>query len=156
MDALLDSLVDIVVFVGMAFLGTFVWVFNCEALLVVQVTQRGWHPLPAALLLCAGQTAAWTLLFGAGRWLRTHWGWFDRQCVRAQARWGHRLQTHASWVIAASGVVGAPPSSMVAVLAPGLGIRLPRLLPLMFASRLVRFVVLGALAGRLIRFHFVT
>ena len=45
---------------------------------------------------------------------------------------------------------------MVAVLAPGFGIRLSRLLPLMLTSRLVRFVVLGALAGRLIRFHFVT
>jgi len=147
---------DVVLFLGMAFLGTFVWVFNCEALLVVQVTQRGWHLLPAALLLCAGQSAAWALLFGAGRGIRARWAWFNRQCERAQGRWGHRLQTRASWVIVFSGVVGVPPTSAVAVLAPGFGIRLSRLLPLMCASRLVRFVVLGALAGRLIRFHFVT
>ena len=147
---------DALLFLGMAFLGTFVWVFNCEALLVVQVTQRGWHPLPAALLLCAGQAAAWTLLFGAGRWLRARWRWFDRQCQRVQACWGQRLRTRTIWMIALSGVVGAPPTSTVAVLAPGFGITLSRLLPLLFAARLVRFVVLGALAARLIRFHFVT
>lgn len=142
--------------IGMAFLGTFVWIFNCETLLVVQVTQRGWHPLPAALLLCAGQAVAWVVLFGAGRWLRSRWGWFDRSCERAHARWGARLRTRALWVIAASSVVGIPPTSAVAALAPGLDLRLSRLVPLMFAGRLIRFLVIGTLAGHYIRFHFVT
>jgi len=142
--------------VGTAFLGTFVWIFNCEALLVVQVTQRGWHPLPAALLMTAGQAAAWLVLFGAGRGIRARWAWFDRRCAAAQARWGHRLQTRAALVIFVSGALGAPPTSALAVLAPGLAIGLFRLLPLLFASRLLRFLVVGALAGRFIRFHFVT
>ena len=152
----MDRLLDPLLFVGTAFLGTFVWVFNCEALLVVQVTRRGWHPLPAALLLCAGQTVAWLILFGAGRWIRAHWAWFNRRCEQAHARWGDRLRTRAAWVMAVSGVVGAPPTSVIAVLAPGFDIRLSRLVPILFASRLVRFLVVGALASRLIRFHFVT
>lgn len=152
----MTALADVATFLGMAFLGTFVWVFNCEALLVVQVTQRGWHPLPAALLMTAGQAAAWVVLFGSGRAIRARWAWFNRRCAHAQARWGHRLRTRAWWVIAVSGVLGAPPTSAVAVLAPSLEIRLSRLLPLMFASRLLRLLVLGALAGRFIRFHFVT
>ena len=147
---------DVAASLGMAFLGTFVWIFNCEALLVVQVAQRGWHALPAALLMTVGQAAAWTVLFAAGRGSRARWAWFDRRCAEAQARWGHRLQTGAWWVMVASGVLGAPPTSAVAVLAPGLDIRLFRLLPLLFASRLLRFFVIGALAARFIRFHFVT
>jgi len=49
-----------------------------------------------------------------------------------------------------------PPTSAVAVLAPGADVPLPKLVVIMFTARLVRFLILGMLAARTIRFHFVT
>ena len=45
------------------------------------------------------------------------------------------------------GLLGIPPSSVAATLAPGLGLRAPVLLPLMFAMRIIRLSVIAALAA---------
>ena len=49
----------------------------------------------------------------------------------------------------ASGLVGLPPSSVTAALAPGLGLSARVLLPVMFAMRIIRISVVAALAAGL-------
>ena len=138
---------------GVAFLGTFVWVSSGEAAVVLHVVQRGWPPLPTALLATVGQLTAWLVLFGAGQRIRAVWPWFDRRCERARARWGDRFARHAWVAIAVSGALGLPPTSVAAVLAPGLGIRARVLLPVLFASRFARFLVVALLATGFDHFH---
>jgi membrane protein YqaA with SNARE-associated domain len=146
--------VDALVLVGIAFLSSFAWVFNCDAAAILQVTQRGGHAVPTAMLLAGGQGASWLLLFGAGERIRAGWPWFNGRCERVRARWGDRLARRAPLVLAASGLLGAPPTAVLAVLAPGMGIRLGQLLPIMIATRLVRFTVVGLLADQISRLHF--
>jgi len=147
--------VEALVLVGIAFLSAFAWVFNCDAVLILQVTQRGWHPIPTALLLTAGQGASWLLLFAAGERIRAGWPWLNTQCERVRARWGDRLARRAPIGLALRGLLGVRPTAAVAVLAPGLGVRMS-LLPIMIATRMVRFGVVGLLADQISRFHFVT
>jgi membrane protein YqaA with SNARE-associated domain len=138
------------ILLGVAFLGTFVWVFNCEAALIVAITRQGWGAVPVALLMTAGQAAAWLLLFTVGQRLRARWRWFDRQCERVRRRWGERLARRATVVMVLGGIFGVPPTSALAALAPGMGVRLSVLLPVMAAARVVRFLVIGLLASRVV------
>jgi membrane protein YqaA with SNARE-associated domain len=135
---------------GIALLGTMIWVVSPEAAVALYASQRRWHPLVIGLLAASGQVAAQALLYAFGHQLRRRWRWFDRQCESVRRRYGQRLQGGVVALAATSGLVGFPPISVVATLAPGLGLRATRLLPLTFVARVVRFTVLAAAALRVI------
>jgi hypothetical protein len=131
------------------FVGTVFWPASPEAAVVLCVAERGWPPLAIGALAALGQLAAQAALFAGGDHLRRRWGWFDRKCIRARERYGARLTRGVLPLAAASGLLGLPPSSVTSALAPGLGLRASRLLPLLFVMRVVRFTVVAAVAGGL-------
>jgi hypothetical protein len=133
---------------GIAFVGTLFWVASPEVAAAFYGSVRGWHPLVVGLVAAAGQLAALAVLFTSGAALRRRWRWFDRQCARVRDRYGERLEKNAALVLAVSGLLGVPPVSVAATLAPGLGLRAARVLPLLFATRVVRFAVVAAVAAR--------
>jgi membrane protein YqaA with SNARE-associated domain len=135
---------------GIALLGTVVWVVSPEAAVAVYASQRRWHPLVIGLLAASGQAAGQALLFAFGAQLRRRWRWFDRRCEAVRQRYGNRLQGGALALAGTSGLLGLPPISVTAALAPGLGLRATHLLPLTFVARVVRFTVLAAAALRVI------
>lgn len=131
--------------VAIGFVGTVVWVVNPEATTALYVARRGWLPALVVLLVAVGQAGAHAVLFAAGDQVRRRWRWFDRQCERARVGLG-RLLSRGAWPVAlASGLVGLPPSSATAALAPGLGLRAGSILPLLFAMRVVRLSIIAAL-----------
>jgi membrane protein YqaA with SNARE-associated domain len=134
---------------GIAFVGTFFWPMSPEAGAVLWATRYGWHPLVIGLVAAVGQLAAYILLVTGGDQIRRRWGWFDRQCERARLRFGRQLERSAAVVGLTSGLFGVPPSSVTCALAPGLGLRLQQLLPIMFAMRVIRFAVVAAIAQHL-------
>jgi membrane protein YqaA with SNARE-associated domain len=134
-------LIDAAVLLGVGFAGTFFWPLSPEGWAAVYATQRS--PLVIALLLASGQAGAHVTLFLGGDQLRRRWPWFERKCARAVARHGHRLKRRLVPLACLSGLLGLPPSSVTAALAPGLGLRARALLPLLFVMRVVRF---GAVA----------
>jgi hypothetical protein len=138
---------DALALIAIGFLGTVVWVFSPEAAAALYATQRSWHPLLIGLLVATGQALAHIILFFAGDLLRRRWRWFDRKCERVRARHGRLLQKGLVPLGCASGLLGIPPSSVTATLAPGLGLRARVLLPLMFAMRIIRLSVIAALAA---------
>lgn len=129
------------------FVGTVCWPLNPEAAVVLSVTSGGLGPFGVALVAALGQAGAHALLWVAGARIRRVWPWFDRQCVRARARWGARLVASTVPAALSSGLLGLPPTSATAVLSPGLGLRPALVLPVMFASRIVRFGVLCLIAA---------
>jgi hypothetical protein len=133
---------------GTAFVGTMFWVASPEAAAVLCVTKLGWSPFVVGPLAGVGQAAALGLLFGFGDQLRRRWRWFDRQCERVRARQGARLARGTLALSVSSGLLGLPPASVTATLAPGLGITGRALLPALFATRMVRLTVVAAVAGR--------
>jgi hypothetical protein len=133
---------------GIAFVGTLFWVASPEVAAAFYASVRGWHPMAVGLVAAAGQLAALAVLFTSGAALRLRWRWFDRQCGRVRARYGERLEKNATLVLVVSGLLGVPPVSVAATLAPGLGLRAARVLPLLFAARVVRFAVVAAVAAR--------
>ena len=127
--------------VGLTFIGTFFWPASPEAAAVYYVTVRGWFPLTVAVLAALGQAAAAAALFGLGGELRRRWRWFDGRCESARAKVGKYL-AKGQWVLAGgSGLLGVPPMSVTAALAPGLGVSPWRFFPLVFVGRVVRFVL---------------
>jgi hypothetical protein len=133
---------------GTAFVGTMFWVASPEVAVGLCVTRLGWSPLVVGLLAATGQAGALALLFAFGGQLRRRWRWFDRQCERVRARQGARLARGSMALSVTSGLLGVPPASVTATLAPGLGLSGRTMLPAMFAMRVVRLTVVAALASR--------
>jgi membrane protein YqaA with SNARE-associated domain len=102
-----------------------------------------------ALIAAAGQSCAQVVLYFFGDQIRKRWGWFDRQCERARVRFGKSLGRNIFWLGITSGLIGLPPTSATAALAPGLGLDFRRLLPLMFIGRVARFAVVTLVASRI-------
>lgn len=135
--------------VGLAFVGTFFWPASPEAAAIYYVTARGWFPLTVALFAALGQVAAAGALFGLGGELRRRWRWFDGRCQAAQAKVGKYL-AKGQWALASgSGLLGVPPMSVTAALAPGLGVSPWLFFPLVFLGRVVRFVLVTTVILRL-------
>ena len=132
--------------VGIAFVGTVFWPVSPEAGAILWTTRYGWNPLLVALLAATGQAAAHVVLYVFGDQIRRRWRWFDRQCERARVRYGKRLERNVVWLGLTSGLIGLPPTSATSALAPGLGLSGPRLIPLMFLGRIVRFAVVTIVA----------
>ena len=133
---------------GIAFVGTFFWPISPEAGAVLWTTHYGWTPLLVALLAASGQAAAHLVLYFFGAQIRQRWRWFDRQCERARLRFGDRLARSTPWLGVTAGLIGLPPTSATAALAPGLRLDPRYLLPIMFLGRVVRFAVITTLAAR--------
>jgi membrane protein YqaA with SNARE-associated domain len=134
---------------GIAFVGTFFWPLSPEAAAALGAARYGWHPALVGLVGAAGQGAAHVLLFAFGDQIRRRWGWFDRQCQKVRLRFGARLTGSTPFLAVTSGLLGLPPTSATAALAPGLGLGPWLLLPLMFVARFIRFAVVAVLAQRL-------
>lgn len=133
---------------GIAFVGTFFWPVSPEAGAVLWARRYGWNPLLVALVASLGQSAAHVVLYFFGDQIRRRWRWFDRQCERARLRFGERLTRNMPWLGITAGLIGLPPTSATAALAPGLGLSAARLLPIMFLARVARFAVVVAVAAQ--------
>jgi len=131
---------------GIALVGTVLWPANPEAATAVFAWRHHWHPLAVGLVAAGGQVTALLVLFRFGDELRRRWRWFDRKCERARAGLSDRLAGKGMVVAVASGLLGVPPVSVTAALAPALVPRPLGLLPVMAAMRVVRFTLLAALA----------
>jgi len=132
---------------GIGFAGTFVWPISPDAAAAVYAAGKVAHPLAVGATLALGQAGAHAVLFAFGGQLRQRWAWFDRQCERVRERHARRLGRGVAVLGVTSGLLGLPPTSITAALAPGLEISAARLLPLLFAMRVVRFTVLASLAA---------
>jgi membrane protein YqaA with SNARE-associated domain len=135
---------------GISVVGTVFWVLSPEAAAAFEATQARWHPLAIAVAAATGQLVAQSLLFAFGHLLRHRWRWFDRQCERLRVRLGNRLRRGDKAVVLGSGLLGVPPTSVVATLAPAFELRARSVLPLMFVGRVARFTVVAALAARVL------
>jgi len=133
---------------GIAFVGTFFWPVSPEAGAVLWTTRYGWNPLLVALVAASGQAGAHLVLYFFGDQIRRRWRWFDRQCERARLRFGDRLARGTPWLGVTAGLIGLPPTSATAALAPGLRLDPRYLLPIMFLGRVVRFAVVTIIASR--------
>jgi hypothetical protein len=142
---------DVLTLLAIGFAGTFFWPLSPEAAVALGVAQRGWRPLLAALLAAVGQGTAHAVLYRFGAELRRRWPWFERKCQRARARHGRWLERGAVPLALTGGLLGLPPSSVTAALAPGLGLRARVMLPLLFVSRFIRLGVIAALAAVALR-----
>ena len=131
---------------GITLVGTLFWAASPEAATVLFASQHAWSPLMIGLIAAGGQAVALVGLFAFGDQLRRRWRWFDRKCEQVRARVGERLARNAVVVAATSGLIGVPPVSMTATLAPGLAPRPVQLLPMMLVLRVVRFTAVAALA----------
>jgi hypothetical protein len=136
---------------GTAALGTLFWLASPEAAVALFAINRPWNPAVIGLIAGGGQAVSLTLLFLFGGQLRQRWRWFDRQCDRVRARLGDRMARGAVVVASVSGLLGFPPASVTATLAPGLAPRPRPLLPLLIATRVVRLSVIAALAATWLR-----
>ena len=133
------------ILVAVGFVGTFVWPVSPDAAVTAVSASRAFHPLVLAFLAAAGQALAHVLLYRFGGELRRRWAWFDDRCERVRVRHASRLRRGLGLLATSSGLLGLPPTSIVVVLAPGLALPWQRLLPLIFAMRVVRFTVLATL-----------
>jgi hypothetical protein len=131
---------------GAAAVGTVFWLASPEAAVALFASSRRWNPVVIGLIAGGGQAVSLVLLFQFGDQLRRRWRWFDRQCERVRTRLGDRMARSAVVVASASGLLGVPPVSVTATLAPGLAPRPRPLLPLMIGMRVVRLSVVAALA----------
>ena len=132
---------------GITLIGTVFWLASPEAAVALFASTRRLHPLAIGLVAGGGQAVSLTALFLFGDQLRRRWRWFDVKCERVRARFGERMTRNAIVVASASGLLGFPPVSVSATLAPGLAPRPMPLLPLMIVTRVVRLIVVAALAS---------
>jgi hypothetical protein len=132
---------------GIAVVGTIFWLVSPEAAVAVFAARERWNPVVVGLVAGGGQAVSLTLLFLFGDQLRRRWRWFDGKCERVRTRFGARLSRNAIVVASTSGLLGFPPVSVAATLAPALAPRPALLLPLMVLLRVVRLTLLAALAA---------
>jgi hypothetical protein len=128
-----------------SFLGTLFWPLNPDAALLVYIGARHRPLIPGVLAAFVGQAAMMALLVAVGHVLRRHWPWLDRKCAVVERKWGARLQARTPWVAVTSGLFGIPPGSATVLLASALNVPGRRVLPLLFACRLVWLCVLARL-----------
>jgi membrane protein YqaA with SNARE-associated domain len=131
---------------GIGVIGTVFWAASPEAAVALFTATRGWNPPVVAVVATGGQAVSATLLFLFGGELRRRWRWFDLKCERLRVRIGERMARRAPVVAVTSGLLGFPPLSLTATLAPALAPRPKPLLPILLAMRFVRFTVIAALA----------
>jgi hypothetical protein len=136
---------------GLTALGTVFWLASPEAAVALFASRRDWNPVLIGLVAAGGQAVSLTLLFLFGEQLRRRWRWFDGKCERVRARLGDRMARSAFVVGSSSGLLGVPPASVSATLAPGLAPRPLPVLLLLIAARVVRLSVVAALATTWLR-----
>lgn len=136
---------------GVSLIGTVIWVVSPEAAAALCASDARWHPLVIGLVAASGQAVTQALLFAFGDALRRCSPRFDSQCERARQRFGSALQRGAPALALSSGLLGLPPVSVVATLAPGLGLRAIQVLPPVFVMRVIRFAAVAAFALHLVR-----
>jgi hypothetical protein len=128
-----------------SFLGTLFWPLNPDAALLVYIGARHRPLVPGIAAAFVGQATMMALLVAVGHVLRRHWSWLDRKCAVVERKWGARLQARTPWVAATSGLFGIPPGSATVLLASALNVPARRVLPLLFACRLIWLCVLARL-----------
>ena len=101
-----------------------------------------WSPLAVAACCAAGQCIAYAALFLFGEQLVTRWAWLARQTTRVRTRYAHHLENRFLAVSFFGGTISVPPAVALSALAPGFGVPLKHLLPLLYVTRVLRFVVL--------------
>ena len=132
-----------------SFLGTLFWPLNPDAALLMYIGGRG-RPLPVGVVVAlVGQVAMMLLLHLLGHHLRRHWTWLDRKCATFERKWGARLQAKTPLVAATSGFFGIPPGAATVLLASALNLPARRLLPVLFAFRVLWLIALGHLGSAL-------
>lgn len=132
------------VLIAVGFVGTFIWPISPDAAVTAAAATKAWHPLLLGLFTAFGQTIAHAVLYLFGGQLRRRWNWLDNRCEQVRVRYASRLRAGLVLLGTSSGLLGLPPTSITAVLAPGLNLPARRLLPLIFVMRVVRFTALAA------------
>lgn len=134
---------EIAALVGISFVGTVFWIVNAEASAIYYGSALGFAPLLVGLACASGQTAMYVVLYAGGERL-TRWHWYGSRIERVRERWRPQLER---WFLPCAGlaaVLGFPPALAMPALAPGFAVSLVRVLPVLFAGRLLRFTGLAA------------
>ena len=124
-----------------------VWLLNAEAIAVLSGLSASRPVWLVALVLTAGQVTMFTALYFGGDRLLRRIGPLRRQIDRLAAdpvrleRWRRR----ATATVAAAALVGLPPMSAFAAIAPALGVRYRTLALVATAGRGLRFLLLASL-----------
>lgn len=132
------------ILIAVGFVGTFVWPVSPDAAVTAAAASQTWHPLLLGVATAFGQAIAHVILYVFGGQLRRRWRWLDQRCERVRVRHASRLRAGLVLLGTSSGLLGLPPTSITAVLAPGLDLPARRLLPLIFGMRVIRFTLLAA------------
>lgn len=133
----------------LSFAGSVVWLFNTEATAIVYGSQKGWHPLFVGVICALGQLGMHVALYLGGARLAVRWRWLREREERVRRRWGERLEQRYLIVTAVGAFLGAPPVVVMAALAPGFGVPLRHLVPIVFPLRVARFTLLAALGTQI-------
>ncbi len=128
---------------GIAFVGSVVWLISPEASAVYYGAKLGWHPLAVGVVVAAGQAPMYVMLyFGGERWAMG-WRWLARVVARTRRRYQSRMERNYVGLTVLGAIFGIPPVIAMCALASAFDIRPRRILPVVIACRVVRFSVLA-------------
>jgi hypothetical protein len=136
--------------VFLTFVGTLFPPLNPETTAAVFATRTGWPIWQIGLLYATGQTLGYALLAVFGARLVPRWAWLAGKVESVKVRFADHLERRYLLACAVGGFLGIPPASPLAVLAPGFGVPLAHLLPVMWTTRFVRALLLGAFGKALL------
>lgn len=124
--------------------GTLVPLLNPEVSAVLYGKELGWNPALVGLVGAAGQSATYLFLYLLGGRILPRFRGLAALVERTRLRYHTHLARRFGLVAALAGTVGIPPASAVSALAPGFGIGVRFVLPLLFVGRALRLGLLAA------------
>jgi len=128
---------------GISFVGSVFWVLNTEAAAVYYGGTLGYFPWVVGGVCATGQVLMHVVLYYCGSGLTKKWRWLRKKVERVRTKYGDKLEKRYLYLSFMAGIFGVPPVLIMAIMAPGFGVRLRVLVPVLFLGRIIRFTLLA-------------
>jgi hypothetical protein len=146
---------EIFALVGLSAATTFTGFGVSEALGVAYVRRFHWNVFVVSALMATGQCISFSLLYWFGEIAVKHWRWFGKSVARVRQRYEYHLERRFLAVSLLGAATGIPPAMALSALANGFGVPYRHLMPILYPTRIVRFVVLIGFYGQMANYlHF--
>ena len=136
-----NFMLDVATLYAVAFCGPILfWLPGSTEILSAAYGRAGFSPLVVGATCASGQCTLFALLYTFGLRLTARWGWLKRSVDAVAYGKGRKYFERGKIAMAVgAGIAGLPPTVPLFTLGPSLQMKLPPMLIIVFAFRVLRF-----------------
>lgn len=135
---------DLLFLLAIGVVGTVIPIFSPEGTAVAYGHSSSWSPWIIGAVAAAGQCLTFSALYLGGARLIPRFRGLNALLERTRVRFADHLERRYLVAVAFGSFLGIPPAIGLAALAPGFGVPLAHVLPILYVGRTVRLALLAS------------